>query len=224
MLLQNIDALICNHKNHSLVQVITPKRLQRFQSIILGFDAYEDEILLGGIYPQPSPEMLEYLLEEQFWIQCNYKNQFLNIGARTNEIITSSDLISANIVESKMTNDRRWSPRAEFKSFHGPKVEVMPTHGEIERGEVKNISYHGAMLEFFGADLRKIISQGEFLNIRIFFNEQYVIETKVKVKQCFFRRKPCRHSGIRIEFSNSRDIDQMQIQEFVDLTTQPLVA
>ena len=224
MLLQNIDALISNHKNHSLVQIITPEKLTRFQSIILGFDAYEDEMLLGGIYPFPDAETLQTIVDHEFWVQCSYRDQFYNLRVKTNEILASSDLISVRILDSQITQDRRWSPRVEFKSLTGPKVELLPIYGDIERGEVKNLSYHGALLEFFGIDLRQNLRDEKFVNLRILLSPQLVIDTKVKIKQCFFRRKPCRHSGLRITFSHINDLDRLHIREFVELTSMQSAA
>ena len=225
MLLQNIEAVISNHKNHSLVQIILPETLTRFQSVILGFDAYENEILLGGIYPRPSIEALEQLSDQPFWVQCNYQGQFLNIYVRACEILVNEDLISVKVLQSQLTTNRRWTPRASFESHKGPCVDVLPKYGATEKAWVKNISYHGALIECFGKDIRKSLDKNKATLMRIQFSKQFTVELKAVVKQCYFRRSPCCHSGMRVEFKQLGALEAMQIRDFIHQTmATPMVA
>ena len=225
MLLQNIEALISNHTQHSLVQIIIPETQERFQSIIVGFDAYENEVLLGGLYPSPKLKTMEHLATQNFWIQCEYEGQFLNICVEAKEVMLNADLISVSVLNSKLTNNRRWSPRANFDNHQGPKVDILPLYGAVEQGWVKNLSYHGALIECYGHDIRNKMLGKNTVSIRIKFNKDFYAESRITVKQCYFRRSPCRHTSIRVMFDNLPEIESHYIRDFINqVPTSSLVA
>ena len=219
--MQTIEALIQSHKQHALVQIILPDTLERYQSVIVGYDAFTSEILLGGLYPSPQFNFYDRLAKNEFWIQCQYGNQYLTIVAKTLEILARGELISARINSSKITSNRRWSPRVEFRPHQGPQVELLSSYGPIEKAWIKNISYHGALIECYGKDIRDTIplnanNQRQGLSVRMEFNSHFKLESRVLVKQKFFKRSPGCHTGIRVTFTSLAEVERLQILDFVD--------
>lgn len=224
MITKNIEALIQMQASHTLVRVIIPDTLDQLQSVVVGFDAYAEEMLLGGIYPQPSAENDALLKRKDFWIQNNFEGQFINVLVSYQNQIPNSDLVLVKIKDTNITDTRRWSPRVGFAPHKGPSTVISSRFGSWYDGYVKNISHHGALIEVFGQDLKSEWFGSNNVNVSIQFHEDFKISSAARVRQISCRRKPCFHSAVRIQFAPLPSETQNMLNQFVDQTRSQYLA
>ena len=221
-----IDCLLHNFKHHQLVKLVLPEHHQIFQSIVIGFDINEGEILLGGIYPKLSIDQRIQLLESTFWLQMSYADEFINIKVSTLEADYQSDYIQAEILEVIPNRNRRWSTRLHFADRQGPEIKLTPQYAAPVKGNLKNLSAGGAMLEIFGMDYRREINnlnayasvknkpQRNRISLEIKFNDQFQLHTHISVWHSVYCRRPGR-TQIRCGFDNLASVEKSQLLNYL---------
>ena len=198
-----------------MVQIIVPDTRERYQTMMIGFDVDTQEVLLAGIYPAPKIALLNQLQGNELWLQSRVNDEYLKVKVRPLQYLSRGELLSVELLNAEISKNRRWDNRAAFPSGYGPKVELFIHRSANKKTQILNLSPDGLCIECYGHDLRKELSSHSKLDVSIQFNDHFSLKTKINIKQCLFKRRPCCHSLIRATFEHQNKLAHHQLQDFV---------
>ena len=203
-------------RKHTMVQIIIPESREYYQTMMIGFDIDTKEILLAGIYPAPKVALLDQLHDTEIWLQSHINDQYLKIIAKPLQFLSHGELLSAELISTELTHNRRWTNRATFASSSGPEVELFLHRSANRKSRIVNLSAEGLCIECYGHDLRSEARPNKKIGVEITFNDNFTLRTRIHIKQCTFKRTPCCHSLVRATFEHKDRIIHHQLQDFVN--------
>lgn len=209
-----LAALLDAQQQHKVVKVYLPNGCQALNSTVLGFDYYERSLLLDSLTPPIGKKKLKSLEKTPFWLQMRHQDQYLNLFCVVLEF--QYDLYTLKILQHEFTDNQRWFSRIRFEVRQGPQLSLDLPHELPIKGHIRNLSAHGAMVEFFGDDIREQLDGRTVCDCRLRFNELFDVELKAEVKQLSFVRRPSCHSRLRVMFASHSSVSFTQLENFIE--------
>ncbi|MFL0799123.1 MAG: flagellar brake protein [Agarilytica sp.] len=209
-----ISALLDAQQQHKVVKVYLTNGSQALNSNLLGFDYYERSLLLDSLTPPVGNQQLKSMAKTPFWLQVRHQDSYLNLYCVVSEF--QYDLYTLKILQHEFTDNQRWFPRIRFDARQGPELTLDVPHELPIKGRIRNLSVHGAMVEFYGEDIREHIGSLQHCLCRLRFNELFDVELKADVKQLTYERKPSCHSRLRLMFTSHSGVSYSQLDNFID--------
>lgn len=209
-----LSALLDAQHVHAPVTLMLNDGHQPTQSNLLGFDYYDNTLLIDNLRPALSVKQLKTLEREPVWLRIKVGNELLQVLCLLVEF--QCDLHTLAIVRCEFTRDHRWFPRITFPVRSGPKCRLSPPNLLPIWGYVRNLSTNGAMIEFYGDDLRESLSNMREVDTHIRFNELFQLTMVCDIKTLKYMRSPSCHTQLRLKFSRHTDISRHQVDGFID--------
>ncbi len=209
-----LSALLDAQHIHSPVTLMINDGYTPAQSSLLGFDYYDNTLLIDNLRPALSVRELQRMEREPVWLRLKVGDQRLHILCLLVEY--QCDLHTLAIVRCEFTRDLRWFPRVSFPSRVGPKCRLSPPHQIPVWGYVRNLSTNGAMIEFYGEDLRESLANMKQVDTHIRFNELFQLNMSCDIKTLKYLRSPSCHTQLRLMFNRHTDISRHQVDGFIE--------
>ncbi|VUD56493.1 hypothetical protein TDB9533_02149 [Thalassocella blandensis] len=213
-----LSALLEAQFNHAQATLFLNNEATPFSSTLLGFDYYENTLLIDGLSPPIEQMIRNRLMQKPFWMQIKSERGYIHISCILLEV--QHDLYTLSLLEGELTHNRRWHPRLAFPSRSGPKIKFQRKNGPDLDGIIRDISISGATADFFGKDIRSELQKNSQVKTRIVFNEQFNLSVDCLIKQSSFLRQPCCHSKVRLMFNDYDQVSRLQLQEFIEALTE----
>ncbi|MFL0809629.1 MAG: hypothetical protein K6L76_04385 [Agarilytica sp.] len=218
--IQNTDlvtALLDAQQHHKAVKVYLPNGQQALASAILGFDYYEQTILLDAFNPPLSRHQLQQLGQIPFWLQLRADEHYVNVYCTVLE--HKYDLYTLKVLQHEISENQRWFPRISFDARKGPEIELAIPYELPLKGHIKNLSVHGALVEFYGNDAREYMAGLKKCESRVRFNELFEMKLLADVKNYSLQRNPMR-TTLRVMFNDHTSVTYSQLENFIDTFNQ----
>lgn len=212
-----VTALLDAQQHHKSVKVYLPNGGQPLASAILGFDYYQQTILLDGFNPPLSRQHIQQLAQVPFWLQLRTEDEYVNVFCTLVE--HQFDLYTLKILQHEVTDNQRWFARVEFDARKGPEFSLDIPYDLPLKGHVRNLSVHGALVEFYGSDVRDQLGGLKQAQSSLRFNELFGVELKADIKQVSILRQPMR-SAVRVMFNQHSSVSFSQLENFIDSFNQ----
>lgn len=209
-----VSALLDAQQNHKVVKVYLPDGNQPLSSTVLGFDYYERSLLLDSLTPPVGKQKLKTLEKTPFWLQLRHEDRYLNLFCVVDEY--QYDLYTLKILQHEFTDNQRWFSRIRFDVRKGPQLTVDLPHELPIKGYIRDLSAHGALVEFYGNDIRDQLEDRKVCDCRLRFNELFDVELKAEIKQLTFARRPSCHSQLRLMFTSHSSVTFSQLENFIE--------
>lgn len=215
-----VSALLDAQQRRQCVRVYNLEGDKPYVSKILGFDYYEQALLVDGFSPALSKSTLLSMSTTPFWVQLPYKSQYLNLYCLIEE--AQFDLFTLKILRCEFTENQRWFSRIHFEPRKGPGLELHLPYDLPAQGTIKNLSVHGARVDFYGDDLRERLVGVKGCHCQIRFNDLFDVRFECQIKQHSFERKPSCHTELRLMFINHSPVSYSQLENFVEAFSEEL--
>lgn len=209
-----VYALLDAQQEHKSITIFLNNNTQALRSTVLGFNFYENTLLIDGLNPPVNHTVLKCLATMPFWVQLKCGERYLNLQCVMSE--NRYDLYTLTLLDHKFTNNQRWFSRIYFDTRRGPEISMFVPHHLPIAGHIKNLSAHGALAEFYGTDIREAFTGMESCNCHIGFNDMFSIDLKCDIKKCSFERRPSCHSVLRVTFDASNSHNISRLDNFID--------
>ncbi|MFT7560067.1 MAG: hypothetical protein ACI93R_001982 [Flavobacteriales bacterium] len=218
----SIDIKLQSQQIQDIVKAIECRAFARFQlddqpcvaqSVIIGGDLLQGNLLLSEPFPYLSHHELAQLAQAPFWLQVPCNDTFLALKVKHTKTI--DQMLMVDVLEAHYSNNRRWSPRAHFKAHKGPKVRLALELDPAVTAYLKNLSLHGGAMDFWNKDYQHHFKKGSNHTAEIHFNDQFAIQPKIRVVESRLSREPCCHTHIRFQIKNSDELERCQISTFL---------
>jgi hypothetical protein len=185
------------------------------QTVVLGWDLAAHQVLLDDFFPRPTGSPVGGRFQLQ--LPMGAKAVMLQLVVRDEIGIAAAPAYVAEVVDKSVLGDAHLSKRLEFSGASAPKVDLLVPFSPHLRGHLVNLSEDECSMVYYGADTPKLFTRaGE---CRIDISERFVLRAKVQVQQVRPRRKPFRHTLIRIRFSELPATDRDRLRALLNGVT-----
>ncbi len=209
-----LNALLEAQHHHKSIKVYLPDGNLALSSTVLGFDYYARTILLDSLTPPIRGRQAKTLENTPFWLQLRHDGSMINIFCTLEEC--QYDLYTLKILQHEFTDNQRWFSRIHFDVRTGPKLSLEVPHELPVEGHIRNLSVHGALVEFYGEDVRERLGAHGNYNCRMRFNDLFDAHVTTEIRHAAFLRKPSCHSALRLVFRSHSDVSYAQLDNFIN--------
>lgn len=209
-----LAALLDAQQVHRSVKLYLQDGSMPLNSTVLGFNYYESSLLLDAISPALSAQQQKSLSQVPVWVQLRHEDRFLNVLCLLED--SQFDLHTLKILQCEFTQNQRWFSRVHFDPRKGPKLRMDLPHALPLYGYLRNLSVHGAMVEFYGEDIREQLRGLKQCHCLVRFNELFQLQLNCDIKHLSFERRPSCHSQLRLMFAVHTEVSYSQIENFID--------
>lgn len=209
-----VSALLDAQQKQQSVRVYTLEGEKPWLSKILGFDYYEKALLVDGFSPPLPTSRIQAMTHSPFWVQLPHQDQYLNLYCLIEE--SRFDLFTLKILKCEFTENQRWFSRIHFEPRKGPTLDIRLPHELPVKGFIKNLSVHGAKVDFYGENLRERLFGLKSCFCHMRFNDMFAVEFECQIKNLSFERKPSCHTQLRLMFNDHSPLTYIQLENFID--------
>lgn len=209
-----ITTLLDAQQEHRSIKIFLNSRQAPRMSAVLGFDYFGQQLLLDGFLPQVEEKVKKAMHKQPFWAQLRADRGVLNICCVLIE--TTCDLHTVKIIHCEHSDNRRWHTRIHFRPRSGPDITFDVPRDLPLQGAIRNLSVHGALVEFYGDDVRDRLIERRRYNGRLRFNEHFDLEINCQLRKVNFNRKPACHGAVRLMFEHSSEVALVQLENFIE--------
>lgn len=217
-----ISALIEAQFKHAQARLILNNETTPISSTLLGFDYYENAILLDGLHPPIADRLLKRLQQAPFWLQIKVQSGYLHILCIIKSV--QHDLYTLELIDGDISLNRRWHPRVSFSARKGPKVHISQRDLQFSDAYIKDISISGAQILVYGAQRQSALQKNASIHLSMQFNDQFSLGAQASVLRQQWQRTPNFHSVLRVKFSPLEAHARGQLQHFIDALTEEIAA
>ncbi|MBX2858344.1 MAG: PilZ domain-containing protein [Cellvibrionaceae bacterium] len=189
--------------SNQVIQGFIPATGLKVQTVIHAFDLQNSEILLDGLYPMPLPNIdLESAHSPiNIWLQIKAGDVLYLLFVEIKHI--AGQFITARVLDTGITRNRRWEDRIYFPRLSAPRVELHVGDMYLANAQLSNLSLGGAQIIIFGPLAKKVLHKQRELRCNIHFNNELNILMQGAILQRQSFKVPCLHSILRIKFHYS---------------------
>ena len=207
-------SLISLQDNRQLIEVITEKRSDSFQSMIVGVDLYNQQLILDDFSPRIQNR--EALLGQTLTLQHQYNRQMLKVSSDVLAWEEESQCFLLTLPDDVQYQPRRQASRTFLPSSVPLNATVDPVYGAPWYASITNISTGGMRILVTG-DLRKQLHKHKPLKkCNISLDRNTLISCKGQVKSFSYHGRPYRRTEISIAFGSMSDEEQCCLNSFLD--------
>lgn len=207
--------LIRLQDERKLIEVIIPGHMDSFQSMIVGVDLYNQQLILDDLTPKLQNR--EALIGESVVLRHQHKQQMLNISSDVLSWDGESQCFHLKLPEIVHYQPRRQTPRLFLSGKTPLSATIDPIYGAPWYASVSNISTGGMRILVMG-DLRNQLHKHKPLkkcdiNLN---NNSPLISCRGRVKSFSYQGRPYRHTEISISFESISDEYLDALDEFIE--------
>lgn len=188
-------------------------------SAVLGFDFTQQSLLLDRPVGGLTRAQAHCMTTSPFWLQMSYQNRTIAVQCQT--LDDADELFTVRMTNIALDTSRRWFPRVHFIARQGPKFALTLSGTQTLTGNVRDLSVHGARVDFYGNNIRTLINARKTLECRLNFNDFFTLHMFADVQQSEYVRRSPRHSRMRVIFQQTEE-SFTQLRDFVDMFDRDL--
>jgi c-di-GMP-binding flagellar brake protein YcgR len=205
--------LIRLQDERQLIEVITPNQTDSFQSMILGVDLYNQQLILDEFSPRiQNPQAL---IGQTIVIRHQQQHEMLKIVSEVDYWDESK-----NCLTIKLPSNVEFQPRREFSRFSltGTQVmstKVIPLYGAPWFASITNIS-EGGMRILVTGDIRNHLHKNKALKkCELNLANNTMTTCAGRVKSYSYSGRPYRHTEVSIAFESMTQNDLENLRHFL---------
>lgn len=208
---QEVDALLIAEKHSRLCYATCPGHSVTMQSVVLGFDLSNEQILLDQFFPTPASGLTDQILTVTLPTAAGIL--YLDVEIKEKIVFAGSAALVASIQRKSMHENRHPLRQVVFDKKHAPVIELLFPMTPQMSGHIVNLSEHTVLMSCPAREkLNLFTHDGE---CKIVLSDQIAFRTRVRIKQIHFNRKPFRHNMVRLAF-RELSVDQLeQLRAFI---------
>ncbi len=212
-------SLIGLQDQRQLIEVISPDFTDSFQSMIIGVDLYQQQLIIDELSPKiQNPETL---VGRKLTIRHQKDKQMINITVDVIAWSEDTQCLHLALPEDTTYAPRRRDYRMELLSNAPVNAVITPVYGSPWHSTLTNISL-GGMRIIVSGDLRSELEKHKPLKkCSIVLPSNHLpaeppIHCSGRVKSFRFIGRPYRRTEISIEFGAMSESDQLAIEQFIE--------
>jgi len=207
-------SLIRLQDERQLVEVIIGEHADSFQSMIVGVDLYNQQLIIDEFSPRiQNPTDL---LGQTVVIRHQNNQQMLKVTSEVIEWDPSTRSIILNLPEQVEYQPRRQQARIMVINTNPLSAVIEPIYGAHWHAGIDNISLGGARILVMG-DLRSNLHKNKPLRkCDITLDNGQSISCRGKVKAFSYHGRPFRRTEISIEFESMKNEDLFKLENFIE--------
>lgn len=203
-------------ERRQLIQVISDRTGESYQSMILSVDLNQEQIELDELFPQPADYI--YQPGDVFTIKHHHQGQVLSFSCTLNSIVMS---LSSPVYTLQLPSEVAYEQRRRFTRLTLSKQQPLSVRLQSPRrtpwyATANNISAGGMRLVVGGNVLDHLQRNSYLPECEFRFHNDFQVRCQARVKAFRFLRRPYRHTEISIEFRDIGPQQQMQLQQLID--------
>jgi len=207
-------SLIRLQDERQLIEVIVGKQGESFQSMIVGVDLYNQQLIIDEFSPRiQNPSAL---VGQTIILRHQNKQQMLKINSEILSWDESNHTIVLDLPDRVEYQPRRQQERIVLNNNTPLSAVIDPIYGAPWHAGIDNISLGGARILVMG-DLRPHLHKHKPLRkCEITLDNGQVISCRAKVKAFSYHGRPFRRTEISIEFETLQNEDLFKLEEFIE--------
>ncbi|MGH1486187.1 MAG: flagellar brake protein [Cellvibrionaceae bacterium] len=207
-------SLIRLQDERQLIEVITEKRSDSFQSMIVGVDLYNQQLILDDFSPRIQNR--EALLGQTLILRHQHNRQMLKVTSEVLAWEEGSQCFLLKLPEDVQYHPRRQESRIFLPSSVPLSATIDPIYGAPWYASITNISAGGMRILVTG-DLRSQLHKHKPLKkCDIALDSNTAISCKGRVKSFSYHGRPYRRTEISIAFESMNEEDQYSLHSFLE--------
>ncbi|MEO0443243.1 MAG: PilZ domain-containing protein [Pseudomonadota bacterium] len=212
--INHYSALIRLQDQRHLIEVITPTRSDSFQSMIIGVDLYNQQLIIDELSPQlVNPESL---VGQNLTLRHQHNRQMLKVSSQVVRYKKDHHSIIMGLPAEVGYQPRRREQRLMLMGPTVVTVFIDPIYGAPWYGNIVNISSGGMRILVTG-DLRNNLHKNKPLRrCDLKLNDREIVHCKGRVKSFSYFARPYRRTEISIAFEAIDEQYQQVLNEFID--------
>ena len=216
--------LFALQESRQIIEVVSERTGDSYQSMILGVDLVNQTIELDELFPQP--ENFVYQPGDKFTFKHHQGGQILSFTSPLSSILMSLDMpvYTLQLPERVSYCQRRQSLRLILSKQQPLTVQLQSPRRSPWYATASNIS-SGGMRVVVGGNVIDDLARNTLLpNCQFYFNDDFHIQCQARVKAYRFSRRPYRRTEISLEFVDMAPQTQHQLQQLIHTYSEPLKA
>lgn len=207
-------SLIRLQDERQLVEVIVGEQAESFQSMIVGVDLYNQQLIIDEFSPRiQNPSAL---LGQTVILRHQNKQQMLKINSEVLDWDKANHTIVLNLPDKVEYQPRRQQERIILLNNAPLSAVIDPIYGAPWHAGIDNISLGGARILVMG-DLRSHLHKNKPLRkCDITLDNGQAISCRARVKAFSYHGRPFRRTEISIEFESLQNEDLFKLEEFIE--------
>lgn len=208
-----ITALVMYQRRHTRCTVTSCTSERQWQTVILGFDLTNGEILLDEFFPAPPATVIAG--EQELSLILTAEQGLMELKLRIVRRIGTGRHASllAKTHQHALHPCHRTGLSMEFARHLAPRIEFLVPMVPLIKGHISQLSPDGAVLDCYMAEKPKLVTFEGHCSIN--FDDRFQIDTSAKVHQVHFSRSPYRHCQIHLIFDGLTPEQRNQITAFL---------
>jgi c-di-GMP-binding flagellar brake protein YcgR len=216
-LLAQIDrygSLIRLQDERQLIEVLIPRYNDSFQSMIMGVDLYNQQLIIDELSPRViNPDAL---IGETIVLRHQHNRQMLKISSEVLDWEADNRCLLLHLPEQIAYQPRRQHARLSLVGSALLNTTIHPIYGAPWYGSISNISESGMRITVTG-DLRGNIEKHQLLRKCEFtLDNGQTISCQGRVKSFHYQGRPYRRTDVSIAFEKISDEDQLSLQQLIE--------
>lgn len=215
-------SLIGLQDQRQLIEIISPDFSDSFQSMIVGVDLYQQQLIIDELSPKiQNPEAL---IGRKLTIRHQKDQQMINTTVDVIAWSEGTHCLHLSLPKDINYGPRRRNYRMELLSSTPVNALITPVYGAPWHSTLTNISL-GGMRIIVSGDLRSELEKHKPLKkCSVTLPTQHLstgssIHCSGRVKSFRFIGRPYRRTEISIEFGPTSELDQLALQQFIEQTS-----
>ena len=215
-------SLIELQDQRQLIEIISPDFSDSFQSMIVGVDLYQQQLIIDEL--SPTSQNPEALIGRQLTIRHQRAQQMISTTVDVIDWSEQSRSLLLSLPKDIAYRPRRKDYRMTLVNHAPVNAVITPLHGSTWHATLTNISL-GGMRIIVSGDLRSDLEKHKPLKkCSITLPSKHIpseppIQCSGRVKAFRFIGRPYRRTEISIEFDTISEANQLLLQHFIEQTS-----
>ncbi|NIB43281.1 hypothetical protein HBA55_26980 [Pseudomaricurvus alkylphenolicus] len=208
-----------------LIEVISERTGDTFQSMILAVDLANRTLELDELFPQPADFI--YQPGDRFTVRHHQHGQLLTFTSTLESLTLSlgTPVYTLTLPEQVGYRQRRTSTRISLSRQHPLTVRLQSPRRTPWYATANNLSIGGMRLVVGGNILDQLSRNVLLPRCEFSFHSDFKVQCQARVKAFRFLRRPYRHTEISVEFKDLAPQHQLQLKQLVEsLESSPQAA
>ncbi len=203
-------------EKRQLIEVISDRTGEIYQSMILGIDLNQLHIELDELFPQPADFI--YQPGDTFTIKHHHRGLILCFSCQLSSIVMSlsSPIYTLSLPDDVQYQQRRRSTRLTLSKQQPLSVRLQSPRRTPWYATANNISAGGMRLVIGGNVLDQLQHNSYLPECEFRFNDEFQVRCQARVKGFRFLRRPYRHTELSIEFKDIGPQQRTQLEHLIE--------
>jgi c-di-GMP-binding flagellar brake protein YcgR len=214
--ISNYAPLFELQEKRQLIEVISDRTGEVYQSMILAVDLNREQIELDELFPQPADFI--YQPGDSFTVKHHHRGLVLSFSCKLNGIAAnlSSPIYTLELPERVDYEQRRRFTRLTLSKQQPLSVRLQSPRRTPWYATANNISAGGMRLVIGGNILDQLQHNTYLPELEFRFNTDFQVRCQARVKGFRFLRRPYRHTELSIEFKDMAPQHRGQLAQLIE--------